>query len=63
MLSRKYYKMIAKTVKDNTLVNNGMMLPTLNKTNLVGDLCKVFKADNNLFDNTRFIEACDVVSD
>ena len=63
MLSRKYYITIAKTIKDNTLVNNGMMLPTVNKTNLVNDLCKVLKADNSLFDRNRFINACDVVDD
>ena len=63
MLSRKYYRTIAKTIKDNTLVNNGMMLPTVNKTNLVSDLCKVLKEDNSLFDRNRFINACDVVDD
>ena len=63
MMSRKHYVRVAKIVKDNTLVKNGEMLPTLNKTALVSELCTMFKADNSLFDSARFIEACDVAGD
>ena len=62
-MTRKTYIAVAKIVKDNTLIKNGEMLPTLNKTALVGELCTVFKANNSLFDSARFIEACDVAGD
>ena len=67
-MTRKTYIAVAKIIKDNTLVeglNNGLgkMLPTLNKTLLVSELCTMFKADNNNFDAVRFIDACDVVDD
>ena len=62
-MTRKTYIAVAKIVKDNTLIKNGEMLPTINKTALVSELCTMFKADNSLFDSARFIEACDVVGD
>ena len=63
MMSRKHYIAVAKIVKSNTLVKSGKMLPTINKTALVSELCTMFKADNGLFDRQRFIDACDVVDD
>ena len=62
-MTRKTYIAVAKIIKDNTLVKGGKMLPTLNKTLLVSELCVMFKADNSLFDRARFIDACDVVDD
>ena len=62
-MTRKTYIAVAKIVKDNTLIKNGEMLPTINKTALVSELCTMFKADNSLFDSARFIEACDVAGD
>ena len=62
-MTRKHYIAVAKIVKDNTLVKSGKMLPTLNKTALVSELCTMFKADNSLFDRQRFIDACDVAGD
>ena len=58
MMSRKHYIKVAKIIKDNTLVKGGKMLPTLNKTLLVSELCTMFKAANSLFDRQRFISAC-----
>ena len=58
MMSRKHYIKVAKIIKDNTLDDNGKMLPTLNKTLLVSELCTMFKADNNNFDVVRFVDAC-----
>ncbi len=55
MLSRKYYKMIAKVIKDNTFNNNRK----LNKDTLINDLCAEFKADNGLFNRDRFVDACE----
>ena len=63
MMSRKHYRLFAKIIKDNTIINNNMMLPTLNKLNVINDLMLVFKEDNNNFDSRRFIDACSVVDD
>ena len=62
-MSRKHYRQVAKIIKDNTIINNKMMLPTLNKLNVINDLMVVFKQDNNNFDSRRFIDACSVVDD
>ena len=63
MMSRKHYIAVAKIVKDNTLIKNGEMLPTINKVAMVSELCTMFKADNSLFNRQRFIDACDVAGD
>ena len=63
MMSRKHYIKVAKIIKDNTLIKGGKMLPTLNKTLLISELCTMFKADNNNFNTVRFIDACDVDDD
>ena len=62
-MTRKTYIAVAKIIKSNTIVKSGKMLPTLNKTALVSELCTMFKADNNNFDAVRFIDACDVVDE
>ena len=61
MLTRKYYKMKARVIKDNTLIHNEhkQMLAQINKAGLVTDLITEFKKDNNLFNATKFIDACD----
>ena len=51
------------TLGDNTNVNGSKMLPTLNKTLLISELCTMFKEDNNNFDIVRFIDACDIDDD
>ena len=56
MLSRKYYIMIAKTIKDNTITKDGRQY--IGKSNIMYDLCAEFRRDNNNFDTQRFIEAC-----
>ena len=58
MLSRKYYRMLARTIKESTIKNNGKMLPTINKTELVSELCIQLGKDNELFSHVKFIEAC-----
>ena len=58
MLSRKYYRLLARVIKDSTMKNNGKMLPTINKTNLVSDLCIELSRDNELFSPVKFINAC-----
>ena len=61
IMTKKHYIKIAKIIKDSTIVTGDDMIYTINKTNLVIDLCKVFKQDNALFNNIKFIDACDVV--
>ena len=62
-MTRKTYIAVAKIIKSNTIIKSSKMLPTLNKTALVSELCTMFKADNNNFDAVRFIDACDVVDE
>ena len=60
MLSRKYYKMIAGTIKENTEEDkSGHNARLINKDNLVNDLCEYFKQDNNMFSRGRFEDACE----
>ena len=62
MLSRKYYKMIAKVIKDNTIGKprvGEQYVWKLNKDTLIDDLCAEFKADNGLFNKQTFVDACD----
>ena len=56
MLSRKYYKMIAKVIKDNTI---NVTHDTISKEGLINDLCVEFKNDNELFNKQTFVDACD----
>ena len=64
-MTRKDYIKIARIIKDKTLIKDedDRMLSSVNKACLVFDLCVMFKADNSLFSNDRFIDACDVVDD
>ena len=60
MLSRKYYKLIAKCINDNIIVDKddiGFDKITLHN-NIVHDLCRAFKDDNTLFDWDKFKRAC-----
>ena len=57
MLSRKYYKMIAGTIRANTYKKEDKLLIDFN--NFVNDLCKDFKQDNNMFNRDRFADACE----
>ena len=65
MLSRKYYIMIARVIKKNTIINDGLMLPhnKVNKITLISDLMNEFHKDNSLFNGKRFIDACAVDDD
>ena len=64
MLTRKYYKMIAKAIKDNTIYNTKGCKALLNgdevldKDNLLNDICIEFKKDNSLFNSDTFKDAC-----
>ena len=58
MLSRKYYVLLARVIKDSTIKKNGKMLPTINKTLLLSELCNELHNDNSYFDKSKFINAC-----
>jgi len=58
MLSRKYYRLIAQAIADSTLITR-RDITYIDKDLLINDLCAEFKADNNLFNRDRFVEACD----
>ena len=57
-MTRKDYVKIARIIKDNT-IPQVQRKDTLDKDNLIDDLCVVLKQDNNNFDSVRFIEACE----
>ena len=65
MLSRKYYIMLAKIIRKNTIINNDEMLPhnKINKISLIADLMNELHKDNSLFNGKRFIDACAVDDD
>ena len=57
-MTKKHYIKIASIIKDSTLKDNTMLLPTLNKVTLINRLSSMFKDDNSLFDKDRFLDAC-----
>jgi hypothetical protein len=59
MLSRKYYKMIAKVISKSHWDNHPKHRHTLDKDQLIHLLCDEFKADNSLFNRDTFTSACD----
>ena len=61
MLSRKYYRVIARVIKDNTAHSDNIRFADsrLYKYSLIDDLCNEFEKDNNLFNRDKFGEACD----
>ena len=61
MLSRKYYKMIARVINDSTIINRRNItreIKYIDKDILIDDLCIELKADNYAFNRDTFIKAC-----
>ena len=58
MLTRKYYRIIAQCIKDNSTNINKPYKSTINKDSLIVDLCDEFGKDNHLFNRSRFVDAC-----
>jgi hypothetical protein len=58
MLSRKYYKMIAKCIKDSKWSVNPIHSHTLDEDTLINRLCYELKKDNSAFNEDKFISAC-----
>ena len=57
MLTRKYYKMIARVINNNTSDESVF----IDRRDLINDLSIEFKADNHLFNRDKFINACDQI--
>jgi len=57
-LSRKYYRMIAKVIKNNKIYSNNSTRKIIKMDSLINDLCVELKQDNNLFNKDRFVDAC-----
>ena len=59
-MTRKDYIMLARVIKDSTIIDNSTMLPhnKLNKITLISDLMIALNKDNPLFNGKRFIDAC-----
>ena len=63
-MTKKDYIMIAKVIRDNTIINDGMMLEgSINKITMVSALCNELHKDNRLFNARKFIDACGVDDD
>ena len=58
MLSRKYYRMIARVINNCTIYSNNSTRRIIKKDALINDLSIEFKLDNELFDSFRFNNAC-----
>ena len=65
MLSRKYYKVIAKCIKDNSIevvdetTQDGGVKEYINREGFINDITMYFNSDNNRFSWERFVNACD----
>ena len=64
-MTRKDYIMLARVIKDNTIIDNSTMIKhgKLNKITLISDLMTALHKDNALFDGNRFIDACAIDGD
>ena len=54
MLTRKYYRMIARIIQIHSDSTND----NIDKNQFVNDLCDEFHNDNSYFDKDKFVEAC-----
>ena len=57
MLSRKHYRLIAKTINNN-ITRDVYGDEHIHKDDLINDLCVIFKHDNSLFISALFRDAC-----
>ena len=64
-MTKKDYIMIAKVIRNNTIINNDDMLPhnKINKITLICDFMREFHKDNSLFNGNKFVDACAVDDD
>jgi len=55
MMTRKHYVAFAQAIKENTMNDTQ---PIINKDRFIKDLCEILILDNNNFNYSRFINAC-----
>ena len=55
--TKKLYKQIADILRKLTYTQANDGFKYLSKNELIDELCKIFKLDNQRFDTDRFIEA------
>ena len=64
MLSRKYYRLFAQCIKDNSVeiqdetTDDGDIKVYINRVGLICDLMYAFNKDNYNFNGNRFVDAC-----
>ena len=64
MLSRKYYRLFAQVIKDNSVeiqdetIDDGEVKVYINRVGLICDLMDAFNKDNYNFNGNRFVDAC-----
>ena len=64
MLSRKYYRLFAQCIKDNSVeivdetTDDGEVKVYINRVGLICDLMYAFNKDNYNFNGNRFVDAC-----
>ena len=64
MLSRKYYRLFAQCIKDNSVelqdetIDDGEIKVYINRVGLICDLMDAFNRDNDNFNGIRFVDAC-----
>ena len=64
MLSRKYYRLFAQCIKDNSVeiqdetIDDGEVKVYINRVGLICDLMYAFNKDNYNFNGNRFVDAC-----
>ena len=66
MLSRKYYRLFAQCIKDNSVeiqdetIDDGEVKVYINRVGLICDLMDAFNKDNYNFNGNRFVDACEL---
>ena len=64
MLSRKYYRLFAQCIKDNSVelqdetIDDGEIKVYINRVGLICDLMDAFNRDNDNFNGNSFVDAC-----
>jgi hypothetical protein len=58
MLSRKYYIMLARVIKDNRIYSNNSTRKIIKMDSFINDLSNELKKDNINFNYSKFERAC-----
>ena len=57
-MTRKDFISIARAIDESTIKHRAIGKPVIEKETLIKSMCIILKANNNRFDSTRFIDAC-----